>query len=289
MKKLLIICILLCTSCSIKVIKNQEETIDTLLNNKVSFFNETGLGYKYYLPKEVNVILKNNYNETLKYKNYNYYLAINIVDLKLISTDLLITNNKIKEIDKLIKEEKEKKEEKDGETINYDFEYNLLLKIKKELENFVPISLINLNKEEIEYLNNLNLKSNNISNFSDNKDNYYYKELDKGYIKVYEQDNDKYLVNYYYNYSYIETEVNYNDLENTLYNCSYILFSMKYDNNIINNIYNNDLINNDYEVFSLKKPKEEINNYLGVADKKIVNDSIEEKLINSDKLKIISE
>ena len=71
MKKLLIllsISVLFITGCSLKKLEsdNIEKNMDSLLSTKVSIHNEYYEGYKYYLPKSLSFIDKDDYNAILK-------------------------------------------------------------------------------------------------------------------------------------------------------------------------------------------------------------------------------
>ncbi len=85
MKKLFIllsISILFITGCSIKRLDNDniEKNIDTLLSMKVAMYNEYYEGYKYYLPKTLRFIDKDDYNAVLKDRDNNrYYLYVDVI------------------------------------------------------------------------------------------------------------------------------------------------------------------------------------------------------------------
>jgi len=85
MKKLFIllsISILFITGCSIKKIDNAniESNIDTLLSVKVSMYNEFYEGYKYYLPKTLRFVDKDEYNAVLMdFNNNRYYLYVDAI------------------------------------------------------------------------------------------------------------------------------------------------------------------------------------------------------------------
>lgn len=85
MKKLVVllsIVLLLTTGCSVSKLDNKDigKNIKTLLSKKVKLYNVFYEGYKYYLPKGVSFINKDEYNALLKDSNNNrYYLYVDVI------------------------------------------------------------------------------------------------------------------------------------------------------------------------------------------------------------------
>ncbi len=85
MKKLFIllsISVLFITGCSIKKLDNNsiENNLDTLMSVKVSMYNEFYEGYKYYLPKTLRFVDKDEYNAVLMdFHNNRYYLYVDAI------------------------------------------------------------------------------------------------------------------------------------------------------------------------------------------------------------------
>lgn len=85
MKKLLIllsISVLFITGCSVTRLDSNDllKNVDNLLSVKVSMYNEFYEGYKYYLPKTLKFIDKDEYNAILQDRNNNrYYLYIDAI------------------------------------------------------------------------------------------------------------------------------------------------------------------------------------------------------------------
>ncbi len=85
MKKLIVllsISIILLTGCSVvKIDKNNYDTnIDNLMSRKVRMYNTFYEGYKYYLPKGLSFLEKEDYNSILKDSNNNrYYLYVDVI------------------------------------------------------------------------------------------------------------------------------------------------------------------------------------------------------------------
>ena len=82
-----------------------------------------------------------------------------------------------------------------------------------------------------------------------NKDKY-------GYVEV-NQDNGKYFVEMMYNYSKMEAYVDIRDLRDTLNNMAYILSSIKYNDDVIENLLGDEKYNlsanQKYNIFNIKK------------------------------------
>jgi len=77
-----------------------------------------------------------------------------------------------------------------------------------------------------------------------------------GYVEV-NKDNDRYYVEMMYNYSKIEGYVDKKNLRDTLNNMAYILSSIKYNDNVIENLLGNEKYNlsenQKYNIFNIKK------------------------------------
>ena len=80
------ICILIClmilsTGCTISKIntKDRNAILDIALNEKTNLYNRISKGYKYYMPKGMNLLDYKDYNETI-YSNMNkYYLYVDVI------------------------------------------------------------------------------------------------------------------------------------------------------------------------------------------------------------------
>ncbi len=78
MKRLIVllsIFVLFITGCSVVKLDEVsiEKNIDSMLSKKVELYNTYCDGYKYYLPKGLNILDKEDYNAILKDENNNYY------------------------------------------------------------------------------------------------------------------------------------------------------------------------------------------------------------------------
>ncbi len=94
---------------------------------------------------------------------------------------------------------------------------------------------------------------------------YYFKELDingkKGYIDIVQVD-DKYLIDFMYNYAHVESLVSEEDINNVILNSSYILSTVKFNNNVIKIMLNEDYFKYKEERFQLFDIDEENDNFL---------------------------
>ena len=88
----------------------------------------------------------------------------------------------------------------------------------------------------------------------------YYNDK-KGYIDVKKQD-DKYLVEFMYNYARIESLVNKEDINNVILNSSYILSTVKFNNNVIKILLDEDYFKYKEEKFELFDKVEKNENFL---------------------------
>lgn len=82
MKKILLILLVmfLFTACSIKKIEiTKTSAIENILKSNNNLANTVSPGYKYYIPNEVTLVGKNDYNETLYSKGDYYYLYVDVV------------------------------------------------------------------------------------------------------------------------------------------------------------------------------------------------------------------
>ena len=85
MKRLIVllsVILLFVTGCSVTKLDNMDinKNIKTLLSDKTKFYNVYYDGYKYYIPKGVSFVDKEEYNAVLRDKNNNrYYLYVDVV------------------------------------------------------------------------------------------------------------------------------------------------------------------------------------------------------------------
>ncbi len=106
-------------------------------------------------------------------------------------------------------------------------------------------------------------------NYEINEDAYYSREFninDKvGYLKI-EENNDKYLINFYYNYARIQALVQEEDIENVVLNATYILSTVKFNPEVIKLMLDDEFFTNKEEKYDIFESESEENNFLEYTD-----------------------
>lgn len=192
---LILMCLLLLSGCTVVRIDTDsiDNTINVVLSKNNELYNRIGKGYKYYVPRGVNYIDTDEFNDKL-YSNGNYYYLY---------------------ID----------------TISYYY--------KEET------------KHEYE------------------KDSYYKRDLDingkKGYVEILKLDNGQYYIEFVYNYAKIESIVNKDSINEVILNSSYILSTVKFNDDVIKIMLDDDyFINKEekYDIFDDDNAKDITTNFL---------------------------
>lgn len=170
-----------------------DNTINVVLSKNNKLYNRVGKGYKYYVPRGVNYIDTDEFNDKL-YSNGNYYYLY------------------IDAISYYYKEEN-------------DHEYQ--------------------------------------------KDSYYKRDLDingkKGYVEILKLDNNQYYIQFMYNYAKIEAIVKKDSINEVILNSSYILSTVKFNDNVIKIMLDADYFTNKeekYDIFEDNKAKDITTNFL---------------------------
>ena len=100
-------------------------------------------------------------------------------------------------------------------------------------------------------------------------DSYYYKNIDingkKGYIDI-KQVEDKFLIDFMYNYAHVESLVKKEDINKVILNSSYILSTVKFNNNVIRIMLNEDYFKYKEEKFQLFEKDEKNENFLEYSE-----------------------
>ena len=95
--------------------------------------------------------------------------------------------------------------------------------------------------------------------YKENPDAYYSKKIDnngkKGYLEINKQDNGRYFIEFMYNYSKMETEANYENINDIVLNMSYILSTVKFNDNVVKVVLDEDFLVSEekYDIFTSKK------------------------------------
>jgi len=123
------------------------------------------------------------------------------------------------------------------------------------------------------YLDQVSYYYDSSLKFKKDASKFYSRKLDNGtssgYLEITEKDNNLYLVEFVYNYAKIEAIVPKEDIEETVLNSSYILSTIKYNDNIIKLSLDDNFLKtkeDKYDEFTSKK--EENDNFLRYDDEK---------------------
>ena len=98
-----------------------------------------------------------------------------------------------------------------------------------------------------------------VEEYEENPDAYYSKKIDingkQGYLEINKQDNGRYFIEFMYNYSKIEIEANYEDINDIILNTSYILSTVKFNDNVIKVVLDDEFLVSEekYDIFTSKK------------------------------------
>lgn len=113
------------------------------------------------------------------------------------------------------------------------------------------------------YLDEISYYYKNSLKFKEDYSKYYSRKLKNGYLEITEKKN-LYLVEFVYNYAKIEALVPKEDINMTVLNASYILSTIKYNNNVIKLSLDDDFLKQreeKYEEFTSKKESNSFLNY----------------------------
>lgn len=98
------------------------------------------------------------------------------------------------------------------------------------------------------------------ANYKENKDAYYSKKIDvsgkEGYLEIQKQKNDKYVIEFVYNYAKIEAMVDKEDINEVVLNASYILSTVKFNNKVIKLMLNETYFTNKEEKYDIFADKD---------------------------------
>lgn len=136
-----------------------------------------------------------------------------------------------------------------------------------DTENFNDILYSNGNYYYL-YIDTISYYYNVKKEYTINDQAYFSRSIninDKyGYLEINEQ-NDLYFVEFMYNFAKIETLVNKDDLEEVILNASYILSTIKFNNNVINMMLDDEFLVSEeqYDIFT---SKQETNDFLKLEE-----------------------
>lgn len=200
MKKLIVllsVVTILVTGCSINKLDNNDigKNIKTLMSEKNKLYNVYYEGYKYYLPKGIGFLDKDDYNAILKDRNNNkYYLYVDVISYY--------------------------------HKIENDYEVN--------------------------------------------NDSHYSKRLDyngkNGYIQIDEID-DKYFIQFVYNYAKMEAYVKEDQLVDVVTNMCLVLRTIKYNDVVLESLIGENQLNYKEEDYTLFKADSSKESFLDVVER----------------------
>ena len=83
----------------------------------------------------------------------------------------------------------------------------------------------------------------------------------QGYLEINKQENGRYFIEFMYNYSKMEVEADYEDINDIVLNTSYILSTVKFNDNIVKVVLDDEFLVSEekYDIFTSKK---ETDNFL---------------------------
>ncbi len=185
MKKLLIICLLLLSGCSVVRIDTTsiDNIIGVVLSKDNTLYNQMGKGYKYYIPRGVSYMGSNDYNEVLYSNGQYYYLYIDVISY--------------------------------------------------------------YHSVEREYTTNEDAYYSSVININDKN----------GYLEINKLSDDRYFIEFMYNYAKIEAICDYDSINDIVLNASYILSTVKFNNNVITAMLDDEFLDTEekYDIFISKK------------------------------------
>ena len=104
-----------------------------------------------------------------------------------------------------------------------------------------------------------------LKEYEEDSNAYYSKKIDingkQGYLEINKQENGRYFIEFMYNYSKMEVEADYEDINDIVLNTSYILSTVKFNDNIVKVVLDDEFLVSEekYDIFTSKK---ETDNFL---------------------------
>lgn len=106
-------------------------------------------------------------------------------------------------------------------------------------------------------------------NYEVNDKTYYSREFNindkKGYLNIEEQ-NGKYLINFYYNYARMQALVTKEEIDDAVLDATYILSTVKFNPEVIKLMLDDEFFTNKEEKYDIFESEAEDNNFLEYAD-----------------------
>lgn len=155
-------------------------------------------------------------------------------------------------------------------------ENNIYNRVGKGYKYYIPRGVSYLDTTELNdklysngvyyylYIDAVSYYYKNKTEYIENNELYYSKKItgDKeGYLEIKKDGNNYYIV-FVYNYAKIEAKVNKDKIEEVVLNASYILSTVKFNDNIVGLMLDNDYFINKEEQYDTFSKKNENNNFL---------------------------
>lgn len=119
------------------------------------------------------------------------------------------------------------------------------------------------------YIDVINYYNNKEYEIPNNEGHYYFKKIDvngkKGYVDIVKE-GDKYLIYFVYNYAILEAKVELKQINEVVLNASYILSTVKFNDDIVELLMNGDFLKEREEEYSLFKSKGDSSSFLKYLD-----------------------
>lgn len=112
------------------------------------------------------------------------------------------------------------------------------------------------------------------NDYKEDESLYYSKKIDgdkNGYLEI-KEENDKYHIKFFYNYSIIEAITSKEDINKVVMNASYILSTIQFNDNIIKLSLDEDYFTNKEEQYNEFKKKQDEDHFLKNPDEEIEED-----------------
>lgn len=119
------------------------------------------------------------------------------------------------------------------------------------------------------YIDIISYYHNVIKDYKENENAYYSKAIninDKyGYLEINKQENDRYFIEFMYNYAKIEVICDYEDINDIVLNASYILSTVKFNNNVIKAMLDDEFLESE-ERYDIFESKQDTNDFLKLEE-----------------------
>ncbi len=155
-------------------------------------------------------------------------------------------------------------------------ENNLYNRVGKGYKYYIPRSVTYIDTDELNdrlysngnyyylYIDAISYANKIKLDYKENQSAYYSRKITKpkeGYLEINEE-NGKYHIEFMYNYAKIEALVKEEDINDVVLNASYILSTVKFNDNVIKLMLNDDYFTNKEETYDEFTSKEENNKFL---------------------------